>query len=747
MFGLTLLQPAFLLAGLAAGVPILIHLINRHRALVHRFPALRFLLMADRRTARKFRLYQLLLLALRVLAILLLALLLSQPRWGGEASAALAQPAQATVVLLDNSLSMQFRDGQETRLERAKTLAGQMLEGIAAPDSAVVLPLVSDDPDAEPPLPGANMAALWDQMRVISVSHEAVDVTAAVQRAVEILQASTAPRRRLVLLTDLTVHGWEGFRASDLPRLPEDLVVHVIRLGSPERDANALISDVRVTEPPFIEQTPLDVTVWVRNRSDEPVRSLRVDLLLGGETVGQQLTDLSADEEVAVPFRIVAPEAGLHWGEVRLQGDAFAEDDRFYVALQTVSPARVLVVDGDPGTSLFDSETFYLFSALQPRGSLGPPLFHPKPLVWEGLEQERLSDYSVIVLCNVEALSPQVRQGLHQFVTDGGGLIFFAGHQVAPTRYNALFYGSDTPLLPAALGEPVQQPRGRAGDVATGQRRARGAGGVRRRRRRHADAQPLLSLFLGGRRRGGGGGGVAVVRRRPAVPARTRPGPRARAAVHLHRRPRLDGPADADRLRAAGAQPGRLRRPAFPGGAAPAGVAARPDRGAPPGGAGRRQPHHPDAGRQGAAEPFLGSGGRRRGAGDGIHRAGHLPPRRQCRHGLPRRERDAGGVGFCQVAAARPAGALAAVVGTTGRRGGARRTGRRRALAGPRDRRHFAAVPGSGADGRERLRQPFVRRGIAIIRRLHKSHENKPVTSAKAGVRVSGGSGFPPSRE
>ena len=460
MFGLTFLQPAFLLAGLAAGVPILIHLINRHRALVHRFPALRFLLMADRRTARKFRLYQLLLLALRVLAILLLALLLSQPRWGGEASAALAQPPQATVVLLDNSLSMQFRDDQETRLQRAKTVAGQLLEGIAAQDSAVVLPLVTDDTDADtdPPLLGGDAAALWDQVRAISASHGAVDVAAAVQRAVEILQASTAPRRRLVLLTDLTVHGWEGFRASDLPRLPEDLVVHVIRLGSPERDANALISGARVTESPFIEQTPLDVTVWVRNHSDEPVRSLRVDLLLGGETVGQQLTDLNADEEVAVPFRIVAPQAGLHWGEVRLQGDAFAEDDRFYVALQTVAPARVLVVDGDPGTSLFDSETFYLFSALQPRGSLGPPLFHPKPLVWEGLEQERLSDYSVIVLCNVEALSPQVRQGLHQFVTDGGGLIFFAGHQVDPTRYNTLFYGSDTPLLPAALGEPVQQP-------------------------------------------------------------------------------------------------------------------------------------------------------------------------------------------------------------------------------------------------------------------------------------------------
>jgi hypothetical protein len=458
VFGLTFLQPAFLLAGLAAGVPILIHLINRHRALVHRFPALRFLLMADRRTARKFRLYQLLLLALRVLAILLLALLLSQPRWGDEASAALALPPQATVLLLDNSLSMQFRDGEETRLQRAKTLAGQLLDGIAAPDTAVVLPLVPDDAAAPPPLLGSDSAALWDQARAVSASHVTVDITAAVQRAVEILQASTAPRRRLMLLTDLTIHGWESFRVSDLPRVPEDLVVHVIRLGSPERDANVLVSGVRIMEPPFIEQTPLDVTVLVRNHSDEPVRSLRVDLLLGGEAIGQQLADLAADEEAAVPFRIVAPQAGLHWGEVRLQGDAFAEDDRFYVALQTVAPARVLVVDGDPGASLFDSETFYLFSALQPRGTLGPPLFHPKPLVWEGLEQERLSDYRVIVLCNVEALSPQVRQGLHQFVIDGGGLIFFTGHQVDAARYNPLFYGSDTPLLPVALSEPVQQP-------------------------------------------------------------------------------------------------------------------------------------------------------------------------------------------------------------------------------------------------------------------------------------------------
>ena len=82
--------------------------------------------------------------------------------------------------------------------------------------------------------------------------------------------------------------------------------------------------------------------------------------------------------------------------------------------------------------------------------------FYPKSIPWEGLEQERLSDYQVIALCNVEALTPQVRQRLYQFVVEGR-LFFFAGNRVDPVRYNAMFYRSDTLLLPLALGQPAQR--------------------------------------------------------------------------------------------------------------------------------------------------------------------------------------------------------------------------------------------------------------------------------------------------
>jgi len=465
--GLTFLQPLFLLATLAAAVPVIIHLIYRRRALVHRFPAVRFLLLADKRTARKFRLHQWLLLALRVLAILLLAFLLARPHLtGSNVQAAALAPPQATVILVDNSLSMQYRDGQETRLQRAKTLASRLVQGLAASDSAAVLPLLTDEA-APPVFFSHDQATLQEQLAALQPSHATVDLRSALQRALTLLQESPMPRRRLVFLSDLTMRGWEDFHLSQLPAVPEQVTLHFIRLGGPQRDSNVLITDVHITERPFIEHAPLDITAVVQNRGAAALRNLRVDLLLGSNAVGQQLVDLGPDEQISVPFRIAAPAAGLHWGEVRLEGDGFVEDDRFNYALRTVTPVHVLLVDGDPGTSLFDSEIFYLLQALQPRGVLGRPLFYPKPIPWEGLEQERLSDYQVVVFCNVEALTPQVRQRVYQFVAEGGGLLFFAGNRVDPVRYNAMFYRSDTLVLPLALGQPIQRPQDQPMTIAT----------------------------------------------------------------------------------------------------------------------------------------------------------------------------------------------------------------------------------------------------------------------------------------
>lgn len=470
---MTFLQPLLLFGTLAAAVPILIHLIYRRRALVHHFPAVRFLLLADKRTARKFRLHQWLLLALRVLAILLLALGLARPYLAGDNAQAMAsQPPQANVILIDNSLSMQYRDEETPRLQRAKSLASQVLLDLRPQDSAIVLPLLPDAPDtASQDTPAQDVLSenrdTWDaDLTAILPSHDAVDLNRAFQRAFALLRQSPAPRRRLVVVSDFTVNGWEAFHLSQFDVLPERLSLHFIRLATTQRDANLVVENLTIAEAPFIEGMPLEINAVLRNRSAETRRRVRVDLIVDQRKMGQQLVDLRPDEQVAVPFRITAPKGGLHQGEIRLEEDALPDDDRFYFGLRTLEPARILIVDGDPGPSLFESEIFYLMQALQPFTTLQQALFYPTPVPWEGLDRERFEDYQVIVMCNVEAVSPAIQQRLHRFVNAGGGLLFFAGNHVRAERYNAMFYRSDTLLLPVGLGQPVQQPEDQPQTIA-----------------------------------------------------------------------------------------------------------------------------------------------------------------------------------------------------------------------------------------------------------------------------------------
>ena len=67
------LNPILLVLAGAAAVPLLLHLLQRHQGPRIVFPALRYLRRAEKESARKIRLRQLLLMLLRMIAVLLVA--------------------------------------------------------------------------------------------------------------------------------------------------------------------------------------------------------------------------------------------------------------------------------------------------------------------------------------------------------------------------------------------------------------------------------------------------------------------------------------------------------------------------------------------------------------------------------------------------------------------------------------------------------------------------------------------------
>src|SRR5438477_11358283 len=99
---MTLLSPVFLFLGLAAAVPLLIHLLRRRIGTRIDFPAVRYLLRAEQENRRTLRLRNLLLMLLRVATVILLSIAAARPIGRmigvGHAPAAIA-------IVIDNTMS------------------------------------------------------------------------------------------------------------------------------------------------------------------------------------------------------------------------------------------------------------------------------------------------------------------------------------------------------------------------------------------------------------------------------------------------------------------------------------------------------------------------------------------------------------------------------------------------------------------------------------------------------------------
>jgi hypothetical protein len=117
------LNPLYLLAALAALVPLIIHLLHRQRARIEVFPSLEFLRRMMRRKTRRFHLKQILLLIARILLLLFIALALARPTLTGGRAVSGHLPTTA-VVILDDSYSMQRVDDRSRLFDEAvgKTL-------------------------------------------------------------------------------------------------------------------------------------------------------------------------------------------------------------------------------------------------------------------------------------------------------------------------------------------------------------------------------------------------------------------------------------------------------------------------------------------------------------------------------------------------------------------------------------------------------------------------------------------------
>ncbi len=450
-----------MLGGLGlATLPIVIHLLHRRRHRETDWAAMEWLLIAIRKRSRNLRLEQLLLLAVRTLAVAAVVLAMAQPLLSAVGLGGLALLGRGnlhTTFVIDNSLSMQFADAGGSRSDRAKQVARKLLETGERGDTASAIAL-ADAPFAVVKEPSANLAEVGREIDGLRPRHGGARLEAAVDLIAAAIRAPGG-RHRIVLLTDMQRNLWTASDGGDLGRRLIDLgnaadfaIVDVGTSPSP----NAAVVEFEQAEAVAVVGRPTFFRATLANFADDAKPGQLVELLVDGQVEASQRVDLPPRGETAsAAFSHVFRDAGDAAVEVRLPADGLAADNRRGLVVPARGALRVLLIDGQPSGEPFRGETDYLRVALSAEEN-GPfvPVVKSEAELLEG----KLDQWDAALLCNVAALTPTEAAAIRASLRRGAALGFLLGSQTNLAAWNQALHDGGKGILPVRLADVVGDP-------------------------------------------------------------------------------------------------------------------------------------------------------------------------------------------------------------------------------------------------------------------------------------------------
>ena len=441
---MSFIAPLFFVALAGLAIPVLIHLIQREKKQIIRFPSLMFVQRVPYRSIQRRRIHNWLLLIVRLSALALIILAFSRPFFERTELPPAGTGARELVVLLDQSYSMGFGD----RWERARAAAYNAINGLGAADRGSVVLFSSGAEIALRSTASGERERLTAAVAEAKTTDGSTRYAPALKVAGSILAESPLPRREVVLVSDFQRGGWRGEEGA---RLPAGATVTAVTIGGNDDAPNVSVTAVSFARSTFSNQERVAVTAVVVNRSMRSLTGGQLSLEIGGRPVQTQPLNVEAASSASVTFDPVTVGAASIRGTVRAGNDALAADNVFNFVLAPTQPVRVIVVDrGGSG-----SAALYLTRAL----AIGDaPRFETVVKQPDTVSDDDLRRASTVVLNDITVPAALGRR-LARFVETGGGLLVALGPRAS--------WPQDVDILPAAVQAPVDRTRGDAARIGT----------------------------------------------------------------------------------------------------------------------------------------------------------------------------------------------------------------------------------------------------------------------------------------
>ena len=408
---MTFLYPQFLFGLVALAIPIVIHLFDFRKTKKVYFSDTRFLDQVKQSTSSLYRLKHLLILFSRMLFITFLVMAFAQPFIPSQMGAGLT--ANRVGIFIDNSLSMSNEmDVEFSGLDLAKETA---IEIIDLYPSDTEFNIISADVVSGPGQLKSRQEA-YKYLAEIGYASQYKPL----EEVVEVLTANQ-DTPDIYILSDFQ----KSTMASRQPLSDSISKYFVIPINFPSIK-NIFVDSVYIENPFLLDSDKVVMKAIIENIGLTTVENLPVKILINGRQVSATTITMAANERTQVSFDLGFNLEQFNKGTVNLEDYPVSFDNSFFFTLNMGRKVNVMEIAGSKATVFI-------------QGVYGNTnLFNYDRQIQGNMDFSSLNTSDLVVLNQLEELSPQLLNRINDFYKSGGSVLLIPGELTLANSFTSL---------------------------------------------------------------------------------------------------------------------------------------------------------------------------------------------------------------------------------------------------------------------------------------------------------------------
>jgi hypothetical protein len=421
------LNPLALLGLAAASIPVILHLLNLRKLKTIEFSSLRFLKELQKTKIRKLKMKQLLLLLLRTLLIIFAVLAFARPTVESSLPLMGEYAKSSSVILLDNSFSMDVSDEYGNRFNKAKTQAYDIIENMKEGDELAIVPMAGYVSQQDI-LWSRNQSFLKEELSKIKLSYTKANLSRSLANAQKILQESINLNKQCFIISDFQPNIFYREHYDSLQYLDETVLVYAVRNGGESKSLrNLSIDSLHVRSRIFRQGRNVDIEAYIKNNNNVEVKGAIVSLYYNDKRVSQRAVDLNPNETKMLEISAPVESSGFVAAKLELEPDILEPDNSRYFGF---------IVPDEPRIALSGSKEEMKFVELAlSLTDRGRGASEKASISYIDIDSSVLNNYDLIIL-SLENIDKRSLNSIKDHIAQGGSVLMFAGEnssdEIAP---------------------------------------------------------------------------------------------------------------------------------------------------------------------------------------------------------------------------------------------------------------------------------------------------------------------------